>query len=826
MKINSWRRGFVVESLKRHLNVHLRLLVVAICSLISVSADAFSPSGKQKVLVVLVDLGSNIFELCPKFYDCPPFILQNASLYRPPRNTAQQWENLLNQYGSQFWDLASYNQSQVEFTVLANPFRVDGWWTPLHSAQDYIMNESQFVDDKAWAAGTDPARYAIDSFCSQWANQVFCKFLLPQYTRLITMQNYKGRGGQTLGNNFPLALNTYTSGPLPLTMTYVNEDANDSRAMSVIVHEFGHQLGTETHYGNCAPYNNIPVPFNYMDPSFVNPMPGTLECMGFWDLMGWDWRWSQPGGFSRWSLGWIDSNTTVSYQLPTASPFQSYTRIRPVEMPALPNQRPNLIRLSRGLLSDPWFYGYFVECRVKVNGDEGLYPSSGGVPYEGLMITNVHEASIYDKKNGIAPPAHVVRPQFPAGGVNAAVLSPGGSFYDPNWDLTITFDSWQGGDGPDRLCDVFIDYGHPQVNGPIVMWQDKISPGLSSDIGINQPQQALSAPGGGISNAPLGLEPVWPNHNNVLFARAHTLGTLPAENVTLNVGITQPALITSDCGTPPDISTGQIALPPVDPVEGATGSWDFVPRPGSLGVQMVSPADPASDPAESNVTTSGLAFEFFRAGARRTRVTHFVLQANPGCDDQTLFTLLPGEIPDGWSVSVSPRVVSLAPGEKVDVAVRLRSPDSALPGENAEVSIHVHETTPSPTRPEDPALPIDSRLAAREEFIGAIRILARVVGDDAAVSLACPHPPPSGKSLSVSGRIDPAIANGTVMLEYKSPHTTVTRFATTEADGAFDDRFTPGGRGPWHVQAFWPGDAMHAPAQSTPCGIQTGRQRK
>jgi hypothetical protein len=61
------------------------------------------------------------------------------------------------------------------------------------------------------------------------------------------------------------------------------------------------------------------------------------------------------------------------------------------------------------------------------------------------------------------------------------------------------------------------------------------------------------------------------------------------------------------------------------------------------------------------------------------------------------------------------------------------------------------------------------------------------------------------------------------MLEYKSSGASETRFATTEMDGSFGDSFVPGEPGPWRIQAFWPGDAMHAPAESAQCRVPARR---
>jgi hypothetical protein len=822
-------------------------LIVALAAPRPVSAAPnFSPSGPQKVLLVAVDLGSTINELCPFITSCPFDILKNASLYQPPRHTAKEWEDLLNQYGPQFWGLASYGQTQVEFKALVNPNRPDGWWTAPHSAQQYYDNGHLWLDYITFAEGSDPARFAINTLCNGLSNLFFCTQELPQYSRLVVMSNFKAQGGVSSG---PFSLATFSLGTLKFTMTLVNETLGtsstpaDSLVLATILHEFGHQLGIPSHYGNCAAYNDVPVPANYKDSSYpFDPPapPGFLECLQYWDIMGAHWSWTQPTGFSRLSRGWIDPKTTVSYQLPTAPAFNALHLIAPVEVPPGQNGVPNLIRLSHGQLSDPWFYGYFVECRVKANGDEGLYAKSGGIPQEGLIITNVHESSIFDKNK--TPPVHVVRPGFPGQPIDNAYLWPGETFTDA-WNMTIRFNGFTTGVGADRLCDVEIAYNKPLLQGPIVMWQNRVTlgpvqgTGLSTDVGINTIQPA--PPVGGVGpHPPLGMAPLWPNHLNTLVARAHTLGTLAAENVKLDVRVTQPAVIAGSCGALVEEPTGEIALPPVDPERGAIGSMGFVPRRGSLGVTIASAADPTTGLPGNHLATTNVSYLFFPAGAggnadtndpalpsgvanaarAPARATHFTLRANPGCGEETTFTLLPGEVPAGWSMSVSPRVASLAPGRSLDVAVRLRPPAGAAPGEHADVTVNVLQAEPTPAGPADAELPIDARLAFHELLVGSIQVFGKVVADPGSIGLTCSSPAAAGGLLAVAGRIEPVPASSQVLLEYRRGREPVdARLVTTDAAGSFRDSFAPTGRGPWQVRAFWPGDPTHAPAESAAC---------
>ena len=756
-----------------------------------------SPSGPQKVLVVLMDLGSTLAELCPYQTPCPVDPNNDAPYYQTPRHSSGEWQNLLNSYDKQFWQLASYGQTQVQFTVL-DSLAPNGWWKPPHAAADYYNNGDFYADFKSFGFVEDTARGAIEAYCS-FSSQICSS--IGQYDRIIVMSNKKARGGVTSPGS--LTVNTAYGNFLFATVSFVDESYSDSDALSVILHEFGHQLGMPTHYGNCAP-------------SYVPAVQGPLECLGPWDVMGYDFGWPSPTGYSRLSRGWIDPQTTLSHDLLSGTPFSDLTFIRPVSQ--APNGVPNLIRLSIGGLDWPEFYGYFVECRKKVAGDEGLYPSSSGVPQEGLLVTSVHEFSVHNQINPTLP-MHVVRkPVYPPGGEYTAALQPGESFTDAQLGLFVRLNGYAGDDA-EPLCDVEVDYLTPPRTGPILLWQNRVIPdpvhGFGSfDIGLNHPAPPGGAGGGAGQGLP--VEPLWPRHANALVVRAHTTGTLPAENAKLSVSITQPALFRSSCGTFTDADAREIPLPPVDPARGATEMLGFKPSPGSLGIQMFAPADPGTGREASDAVASRLAFQFFRAGARRGKRTHFTLQANDGCEGETLFHVSPSFVPEGWKVAVSPDVIAIAPGAQADVAVTVTPPAGAQPGQNAEIGIDVLQAEDAP-RPGPADQPQDPVLHQHLESVGLMQVSARVVGEPAAVNLTCAAAP-AGGGVSVSGNIAPAAPNSTVMLEYTSFGAAETRFATADATGAFTDSFAPKRRH-GHVQAFWPGDAAHAPAQSSRCAF-------
>ena len=761
-------------------------------------ASAGSPVGPQKVLVVLMDLGSTTAELCGNANPCP---VNDASFYQPPRHSGQDWDNLLNNYGTRYWQLASYGQTQAVFSVLPSPFSQNGWWKPPHTAADYYVNGDLWNDSKTHAFVEDAARGALQTWCT--LSFQLCS-VFNQFDRFILMSNKKARGGVTNGNNVPMTVHT-SFGNFDFTATFVDESTNDDDALSVAMHEFGHQLGIPTHYGDCGP-------------SYIPVVQGSLECVGAWDVMAYDWAWSQPTGYSRISRGWINPNSTLSYDLLSGVPFSTLTFIRPVSL--APNNVPNLIRLSIGGLNWPQFYGYFAECRKRINGDEGLYPGSSGIYREGLLITSVHEFS--------APPVHVVRPIFPpAADPSVSILQPGDSYSDPQLGLFIRLNGYAGDDA-DPLCDVEVDYLTPPRIGPILLWQNRVTPGpepsfRSFDIGMNHPLPPGDPSGGGV-NQPLKVEPLWPGHSNALLLRAHTTGTLPAENVRLNVSFSQPALFTSTCGTFTNPFTREVPLPPIDPIGGGSASVAFKPGFGSLGIEMYAPADPGTGAAASNVVASRGAFQFFRSGSLLPQRTLLKLQANQGCPETTTFHIAPVAVPPGWQATVSPEVVGLAPGARAFVVVTVTPPAGAQPGENAEIGIDVSQVENTdrpvpPPQPGQPDLPLDQVLMQHVDHVGSMQISARVVGAAGTLNLSCAGGGPAGGPVLVSGSIAPVTPNSTAMLEYMSPSGTQTHFVTTDAAGTFTDSLVPGGDGHGSVQAFWPGDTTHAPAQSSRCSF-------
>jgi hypothetical protein len=290
--------------------------------------------------------------------------------------------------------------------------------------------------------------------------------------------------------------------------------------------------------------------------------------------------------------------------------------------------------------------------------------------------------------------------------------------------------------------------------------------------------------------------------------------------VRLSVRVKQPAVIGSACGEPADEPHGEIRMPLVDPLGGATGTTSFVGRPGSIGVEIARAGDPAVGALESHLATASVSHLFFPVqDSVRGRTTRLPAASQPGLRRGDV--LLAGDQRGSRGVER----VRVAAGREPGTPARRRTSQcdcwprrARKPGAAADVTVSVLEVEETPAGPADPELTLDPRLAVHNKLVGSLDVLGKVVTEKASIVLRCTG---GNTGLRISGRIVPAPASGQAMLEYRSPlGGAVARFVTTNATGAFSDSFATSERGPWQVQAFWPGDATHAPAESSVCSAR------
>lgn len=96
------------------------------------------------------------------------------------------------------------------------------------------------------------------------------------------------------------------------------------------------------------------------------------------------------------------------------------------------------------------------------------------------------------------------------------------------------------------------------------------------------------------------------------------------------------------------------------------------------------------------------------------------------------------------------------------------------------------------------------------ELVGGVEIFVKVM---IPTTISCSVPLSSiaqGFPVTVSGSINPAVADATVMLAYESPDgTAIERTTITDSEGSYSDSYQPDAMGSWSVTASWRGDATY-----------------
>ncbi len=773
-----------------------------------------SPLGIQKVLVIPLQVGTT--NPCPDpTAPCPSQDFINR--WGPPRHTASEWENLLNTRATGYWRRATYDQTILQFTVLNSGLLDNGWWPAPHSMQQYANNAGgpgsvNFISVPPNAAYVDDAvKFAIDTLClDPFVRLGVCQQFL-QYNRLVVLLNQHVRSAQTYaGNDYAEGINTVTMGRLVFSQSWALESFDDLDGVSALLHELGHQLGIQTHYGECA------TTFQPPQTPTTPGLPPNVECVGGWDMMGLDAFYPLLTAYSRINRGWIDPDTTLTIPLRGTASSTSVTLL-PVEEPPTP-ERANVIRLATSDPSNPQFRGYYVECRQRVLGDEGIAEQSGsGITSEGLLITSVHEASL-----PAVNPVHVVRALSPSDMLNRAPLQPGQTFTDPTLGLSVTFDRYvpslvivPGLAPSPPTCAVSVDYA-VSSRSHISIWGGDAKAARdtwskSIDIGLNH---RLLIDGEGIR--PLPVDPPWTGHDNVIFTRVHNEGTVGVSDVRLDVGVSEPALITDACGGDPTFAplVGSAILPSVNPGS-SIGAVRWTPSAGQA-VTIQALAHGPDEPTAGRATTT-FAFQFHHAGLLEEAArTLFMVGADAGCPSPRSFVISPAFVPPGWQVQVEPKTVTVGPGQQELVTIVVRPPLSAEAGRSVEIPVGVLGSKKLAALGIDPAVATSMHTDEHPALIGSLTVLARVVGPPSTVSLGYPSVSLANTAFAVSGTISPAGASSSGMIEYLSPSGQKTTHVVRTGPTGFTDSLTPNELGPWTIRARWNGDAAHEPAESAP----------
>jgi hypothetical protein len=837
---------------------------VAICSMLCVAllptrvtADnvfSVATTGVQRVLVIPVEFPGPPADPCPdKTTDCPVDSKGFAN-FGPPRHSAAEWESLLNNYATSYWHRTSYDQLDFQFTVLSNPARDDGWWPAPHSLQQYARNSKggnwsyQANTPASYPIVPDVTQGVVQSLCS---NPIFALIfcgnsgVLSQYSRLLVIVNYHGFGAQTIasigGGVYGLGIDTGTSvGKMTVTASIANEDATDDGVTSMI-HELGHQLGHLAHYGDCSKY-------------LIFPVNSPAECLNIgWDIMGLSYSVVHETAYSKVSRGYIDPSSTTTLDV-LGGLFSESLTLGPIELPPTPQQT-NVLRLTLGDPSWPQFLGYYVECRLRINGDQGVpqLTETLGLSGEGLLVTYVHEYSTTDLIYP-APAHHVARPADQPGRV--AALAPGEVFSDPTLGLLVRFDGFIG-DGDARTCGVSVGNGQPlppnlvgriRFAGNIVLQGGSGKSGLGSvpsDIGIG-----TLLPGGATALGPFArgqlnmpVTPPWVAHGNLIAARIHNRSPVPVSDVQTQLTISQPAVITNACHMGAALSATQslserrrLQINPASstqwstmwqPTDASHGSSD------SVGIELV-----AKSSIDSIATASRFAFAAFPThGSDAEHRIRFVVAQSAACPGNSSLLIETGPAPGGWSIHAEPQLITLAPGQTADVMLSVMPPAGASAGEHAEIPVTVAEpmVVPDPHHRGTDAFSLLLTPNIHWMGIGAVTVLGRVTGGPGQllVKAGDPHEREDRDEAprTITGSLVPALPDEPITLEYLGAGgRRIVHVVMTTAGGTFHDRIPElrcdHGRderdedrgcdgverwrgSPWTVQAHWGGDNSH-----------------
>jgi hypothetical protein len=472
------------------------------------------------------------------------------------------------------------------------------------------------------------------------------------------------------------------------------------------------------------------------------------------------------------------------------------------------------------------FTGYYAECRQRIGGDAGppgLAAELGrdatavGIVSEGLLITSVHEEAL---ATGLHP-VHVVRPG--AAPIDQAALQPGQEFTAFPLKLHIRFDGYEPLAGGEPGCRVTVTYSpgpwtivdigsRPSVSS----WpRDTIA--VSPDIAAVPVTRPLPWPRV-VPPGPIPIAAPWWGHSNRVAVHLHNWGTEPVRNVDVAVAVNDRVTVAAPCqaGTPPRaplVRLSRIAA------GGDATAWVAAPPLHGLDAQIAIRLHPARRQmaAVAETARNAFAFQYHRANDRHRNAirSKLWLSAPAGCREPQSFSVAAAAVPRGWQVSISAPHVVVAPGERKAVDVAVLPPPSARWGTQAQIPIDVLQLGKLDGEPGQ--FPRAPDRATHYKVVGGLSILASIVLP-AHIRVSCTR-----RGGVILGQVVPRNASGDIVFEVRAPSGTISfRRVRIRSDGRFAVPLIVTAPGRWRIQAWWRGDARHAPAESMPCTV--GRQ--
>jgi hypothetical protein len=781
----------------------ISILVISWCAQTLLAAPISHIGTNQGVLVI-----------CVKYSDVPTTRMANCS----------DWVNVLQTQINPFVDQATFGATTFQFTTPGGG-PTDGW----HDL------------------GFDRASYDFDRIAARAIDSVDPNVDFAQVNRILIItnnQDFGAQGDQGFGYWYPVDEGVEATfmeggvavGKRQMTALIANEWTADAgwgvpqdNGATAMGHELGHNLDVKTHYAD------------------IHWFPGiTRDIITPWDIMGLSPGLNHYLGWAKAERTWVPAGSVTTVGPPMGGDINQTITLKPLESATAGIQ---VIRIP--IVAAP-FYGYVVENRRRINGDEQI-------PSEGVLLTLVDENTSTILKTIVLDD-----PGSP-GDSNLAPLETGDSYTDASHNITITYQSLMGND-----AEVRIRYQLPPAMRPnpsITPWG--APPWETPDIWIDSQRNGLDAyrytdaagnPAGNGDDA-------WVDHDNRLYVRITNSGPGPAANVRVEVYANSPPGM-GDRGA--DWAyLGTIIFPAIASMASAQ---DFVIWKPTVGEHTCVKAVILNSPVEL-ATTDNLAQENVTAfdtssGSDYKSVGLKIRVNNPFEKEKTPVRFYLRDLPRGWGAWIEPREMTLAPGGYAYVSFRVfpsglksdckkfewdpklqevyrpgylakpkleaRVPyaDTFIPIGGVEVWTHLVKPTQltcdtGQTRAaqretsQPPGTPGLRDKQPRKANPMKLEDLRKIVEDG---QLIHPELPPayarSGEAITVTGRLSPEIPGSVIAVEMTGE--TGKRFleiTKTEKDGTYRAVFKIPGSGLWQIKGYYDGDQQYGKSESNACRV-------